>query len=161
MIRRTVAKAFGFSGDERPPMEKTQSRGQSSRVTLLNKFFIELQGALERVSQEQAKPAGGAGRHPEKETGDPEKVSKIRPQPEGLEFLAQGPGGSYRFLNGMDGIVRIYREEEGAFREDRLLAIHFEGKIPRAIEKPVGLSRAPFRFTSVPQLAREIYPEAE
>jgi hypothetical protein len=149
MIRRTVAKAFGLAGDERPRMEKAlpEAGGKSSRVSIINGFFVELQDAFERAAREAV---AGAGAPPARQ------VSKTRPRPDGLEFVIEGPPRSYRLLNSMDGIVRIFREEAGRFREEKLLTILFEGGRPRPIEKLAGGMRAPFRFTSIPRLVKDL-----
>ncbi len=154
MIRRTVARAFGMSGEDRPRPEKAAGPAKpTSRIGLLNALFTELQEAFERSLREAPGAAGGAA-------SAAVQVSKARPRPEGLEFLVEGPGGSFRFLNAMDGIAWIFRNEGGRFVEERLLSIQFEADRPRAIEKPVGLSRSPFRLTSVPGIVREFVGRA-
>jgi len=149
MIRRTVAKAFGLTGDERPRMEKAlpEAGGKSARLSLINGFFVELQDAFERAVREAAEGSGAAPAR---------QVSKARPRPDGLEFVIEGPPRAYRLLNSMDGIVRIFREEAGRFREEKLLTILFEGGRPRPIEKLAGGMRTPFRFTSVARLVKDL-----
>ncbi len=157
MIRRTVARAFGFSGEERPRAEEPPPAAPtSSRIALLNQFFGELQEAFERTARE-AGAAGGEGQEGEGQGAAAPQVSKTRPRPEGLEFLVHGPAGSFRFLNALDGIIWIFREEDGRFREDSLLSIQFEGSTPRLIEKPAGGLRSPFRFTSLPGILKEYF----
>jgi len=68
----------------------------------------------------------------------------------------EGRSGSYRFLNSLEGFIGIERGMRGFFQEDRLLTIYFAGGSPRPIERPAGVPRAPFKFTSVPQLVREL-----
>ena len=83
-------------------------------------------------------------------------VSRIHTRIEGLEFTVDGPSGSFRFLNSLEGFISIEWGRRGLFQEDRLLTIYFAGGVPRPIERPAGVQRAPFKFTSVPQLVREL-----
>ena len=146
MIRRTVARAFGSPGDDRPGPDRAPPPGpRGSRIAVVNGLFNEIAEAFERAAAERA-GAGGIG----------VQATKPCPRTEGLEFTVQSAEGSFRFLNPMDGIAWIYREEEGKFVEDRLLSIQFEGGRPRLIEKPSGAARVPFRFTSVRDLVKEL-----
>ena len=156
MIRRTVARAFGMSGDEPPRMETSSPKGaKGSRMALVNQLFTDLQERFEKSVREIAASAG--------EDVPPEsipRITKVRPRPEGLEFILELPSGAYRFLDSMDGIIWIFREEDRCFLEDRLLTIQFEGEVPRIIERPTGMQRSPFRYTSVPRLVKDFLPFA-
>ena len=146
MIRRTVARAFGSPGEDRPSLEKAVAPGRANRVQAMNALFAEIGESFEKAAAER--PASG---------GAPAlRVGKPRPGPEGIEFTLAAPAGSFRFLNAMDGIVWLQREEDGKYVEERLLSVLFEEGRPRLIEKPVGVSRAPFRFASVRDLVREL-----
>lgn len=128
-------------------------------MNLLNQVFTEIQETFERVvrGEENPEAAGGDARGAaESAAAAGPRVTKARPRPDGLEFIVEGSSGSYRFLNSMDGIVWIYRDEEGRFREDRLLTVQFEGGSARLIERPAGIQRAPFRATSIPQIVKEV-----
>ena len=119
-----------------------------SRVSLVNAVFQELQEALEKAVAGRTGAGGGLA------------VSKSRPRPDGLEFMVEGPGGSFRFLNSMDGVVRVSRIDAGRLREERLVTIGFEGGRCRTIERTAGIPRAPFRYSSVAAIVREMLLEA-
>ena len=157
MIRRTVARAFGLSAEERPRTEEPLPAAPpgGSRIALLNQFFGELQEAFERGAREGTGGGANGAAGDAAVGGSTARVSKTRPRPEGLEFLVDGPRGPFRFLNTLDGIIWIHREEGGRFLEDRLLSVQYQGSTPRLIEKPAGGPRSPFRFTSLPQILKE------
>jgi hypothetical protein len=156
VIRRTVARAFGLSGDERARTEEPMPAAPNgSRIALLNQFFGELQEAFERAAREGTGGGANGGAGEAAVGAAAVRVSKTRPRPEGLEFLVDGHRGPFRFLNTLDGIIWIYHEEGGRLREDRLLSVQYQGSTPRLIEKPAGGSRSPFRFTSLPQILKE------
>lgn len=170
MIRRTVAKAFGPGNVQSQNVEAAAAPEAPplSRNAFVNSLFSDLQAAFERGARELAGgTAPGDGKVPAQppsaRAAAPKvevKVSRIRPRPEGLEFIVEGPAGSYRFLNSLAGALRVDRNEGGLFHEDRLLTIHLDSGVPRAIERQAGVPRAPFRFTSVPQVAREFLARA-
>src|SRR5262245_29819987 len=113
MIRRTVARAFGMSGDERPRADEPPAAAapNGSRIALLNQFFGELQEAFERAAREGV--GGGANGGGDGAGAAAARISKTRPRPEGLEFTIDGPRGAFRFLNTLDGIIWIHRDESG------------------------------------------------
>jgi len=126
----------------------------------VNNLFNELHAAFERAAAPPA-PGGAPASAGAAASGAPLKVTKTRPRPEGMEFIVEGLPAPLRFLNSMSGVIWVYQEEGGRFRQERLITIHFEEgrareRTPRAIEKPAGVPRAPFRFTSVPQLIAEL-----
>jgi hypothetical protein len=128
-----------------------------SRTGLVNTLFGELQQGFERALRQ------GVEGKAEGESPDAPRlsVSKARPRPDGVEFILESPAGSFRFLNSLDGVIRVFREESGRFREARLVTIGLEGGRPRMIERTAGVPRAPFRVTSVPQIVKEFGPAAQ
>jgi hypothetical protein len=143
MIRRTVARAFGSPGEERPSLEKAVPPGpRASRIQVMNALFNEIQETFERAAAERSGAAASSGL----------RVGRPHPLAEGIEFTVEVAAGTFRFLNAMDGIAWIHREADGRRIEDRLLSVLFEDGRPRLIEKPAGVPRAPFRTTSPREL---------
>jgi hypothetical protein len=112
------------------------------------------------------------------------RLTKPRALAEGIEFFLQGRGGRLRFLYPLRGFIQVSREPRGEVsgeasveaqppvpvvsRPQELLLVQLQGESYRPIEKPFppGLGQAlfsrrptPFRYTSVPELARKYLRE--
>jgi len=157
VIRRSVARAFGPTAGKLPQAEgQIAAPRPSSRITAVHQVFIELHAALDRALAPLpvgALPGGSAPPPTPRKAAT--RLSRPLPRPEGIEFVLDLPGESYRFLDTLDGIVWIYRGERGEFVEHSLLTVVFEGASMRLIERPAGAARAQFEFTSVTQLAKK------
>ena len=151
MIRRSVSKAFGPSGVEHASVETARSADESlSHAARVNALFGELHAAFERAAAERiaAGPAGSSGE---------ERVTKVRPRPEGLEFEVGGALGTWRFLNSMDGTVWIVREEAGRAVREAVVTVQRDGPHLRAVLKQGLGARRPFVYTTVPALVRAYF----
>ncbi len=159
MIRRSVARAFGPTAGKLPQAEGSLAGPRpSSRITALHQLFIELHAALERAIAEReggARSPDGAPKAASRGAADVPRVTRPLPRQEGIEFVLDLLGESYRFLDTLDGIVWIFRGERGEFVEHALLTVFFEGSSTRLIERPAAAPRAPFEFTTVQQLAKK------
>lgn len=172
MLRKTAAKAFGSGAGGAAPVAHTAH--QTGRSEAVERVYSGLHDAFRAAMPEDAElggaedAPGSAGDEPE---GDPRRsgrltLGRLHPGPGGVELTLGGPGGTFTFLNSMTGYITVF---EGASAEAgsqlELLGVQPQGGVFRPIRKPIdpgapgsgplASHRTPFRFTSVPEVARE------
>jgi len=145
MLRKTAQKAFA-SGDpgRRPP---DPAPAEASRGAAVERLFRELLEAMETAA---SRPAGVEG--------PTLTLTRPRPTRDGVEFQLEGPGGRLELTNTLHGFL-LARWSCPSGRGEEILSVQQHGGAYRPIQKqlpPPGMGRrVPFRFTSVPELARE------
>lgn len=162
MIRRTVRKAFGSGEDAKAPMATTLR--ETGRGEALERLFHDLFDALE---------SGVAESLPSGEGSSNLRLTKPRVMACGIEFYLEGPGALFRFLHPLRGFVEVSRELDGVTASRELLLLQLQRGSYRPAQKPLpaacrgGLGqglfstqRTPFRYTSVPELARHYLAQA-
>ena len=78
---------------------------------------------------------------------------------QGLEFELSGPGGAFAFLDTLCGYVVACQKSGERVLPREILSVELQAGAFRPIRKPAGSSdgrrRRPYRFTSVPEVARD------
>ena len=163
MLRRTAAKAFGSGEQDSAPVAPAPH--ETRRGEAVARLFRELQASLESHAEAPARaPAGEA--EGEAEGATPRglleaglQVSKPRALRQGLEFELSGPGGAFAFLDTLCGYVVACQKSGERVLPREILSVELQAGAFRPIRKPAGSSdgrrRRPYRFTSVPEVARD------
>ncbi len=136
MLRKTAAKAFG-DGKE-TPAEVPLIRHQTHRGAALERLFGDLHGRLselrQRRTQASVEPTSGQARTIE--------VTRPRALSQGVEFTLMGPYYCCRFLNTMNGFIRVRtfagaREGHSESVREEVLSVHPYWGTYRPILKPL------------------------
>ncbi len=168
MLRKTVAKAFGSGDPETAPVAPAAHLTRRSEA--IDRIFAGLQEAFRAALPEESLPRADGGAL-DALTDEPRQtgqltLGRLRPRPGGVELTLEGPAGAFTFVNSMAGFITVFAGESAA---DGLvlevLGAQLQGGTFRPIRKPLdpaihagvltGSRRLSFRFTSVPEVARE------
>ncbi len=173
MLRKTVAKAFGSGEPEAAPVARAahETRRGEAVERLFSSLNEAFQAALpeERSGLQEPEPTGaldGTSWLPGQLELDPP-----RPRSGGFELTLRGQACAFTFLNSLSGYITVLlggSAVDGVPLE--VLGVQLQGGVFRPIRKPIlsgpkqGVSaharRSGFRFTSVPEVAREYLARA-
>lgn len=186
MLRRTVLRAFGGAEEPGGATSQGSPTLRWSLAVdrLFEDLFSALAKALgpSRGRQLCEGASGAPGALSPQESGnveaggDPEggeaearapetRLEGPRSRLEGYEFALEGPAGRIRCVNTLRGFLRISGEPRGSRPWEDLVTLQRQGGSYRPVRKRMpdlrvtgsgGGRRVPFRFTSVPELAREL-----
>ena len=129
------------------------------------------QDLLEAIEARVARAGSGTDPSRRPDAAGALRVSKPRALSEGVAFVLEGHGGSFRFTNSLKGFILVTHEERAASREESIISVHRRGMSYRPIVKALfprvegrGLMArypTPFAYTSVPVLPQEYLLRAE
>lgn len=161
MLRKTVARAFGEGGADRPA-PVSPAPNQTRREDAAERLFQDLLEAFERA---EASLVAARSESPDAPAPVPDVVlRRPRPRAGGVELTLEGPAGAVTVLNTLTGRILVVAggsAEGGDLLET--LSVHRRAGSYRPIRKPALADGSPpprrtgrdYRYTSVSELVRE------